>query len=241
MTASPLMIGTAGWSIPRTEAGVFPETGTGLCRYAALMTAVEINTTFYRPHRPATFARWHDSVPPSFRFSVKAPRTISHELRLSNAGAAFAAFTNSLAPLGEKLGAILVQLPPSLAFDPATASAFLRQAAASSPVPLVVEPRHVSWFNLDADALLVANGVARAGADPERAPGAFHPAAHEGLRYIRLHGSPQIYVSAYGPAMFGRLSILAAQSEPLWIIFDNTVRGAAMHDALHLKKLIGNV
>jgi uncharacterized protein YecE (DUF72 family) len=78
----------------------------------------------YAKSPPGTFARWRDSVPLAFRFSGKAPRHVSDELRLANAGASFATFANSLAPLEDKLGAILVQLPPSLAFDPAITSAF---------------------------------------------------------------------------------------------------------------------
>ena len=80
-----IRIGTAGWSIPRPLAEHFPPNGTGLERYAALFTAVEINSTFHRSHREATFVRWADTVPDDFRFAVKMPKRISHELRLLGA------------------------------------------------------------------------------------------------------------------------------------------------------------
>src|SRR5689334_17239458 len=110
-------VGTAGWAIPRPVAERFPAEGSGLARYAARFDAVEINSTFYRSHRPATYARWVASTPPQFRFAVKLPRTITHEARLADSAARIAAFRAEAAQLGEKLGPLLVQLPPSLAYD----------------------------------------------------------------------------------------------------------------------------
>ncbi|HEY9423039.1 MAG TPA: DUF72 domain-containing protein, partial [Thermoanaerobaculia bacterium] len=81
-----ILVGCAGWSLPRAEQAEFPETGSHLERYASRFGAVEINSSFHRPHRPATYARWSASVPASFRFSVKVPKTITHGLRLRDAG-----------------------------------------------------------------------------------------------------------------------------------------------------------
>ena len=78
-------IGCAGWSLPRAAHAHFPPQGSHLERYAAVLSAVEINSSFYRPHRPETYARWRASVPPAFRFSVKEPRRITNELRLRDA------------------------------------------------------------------------------------------------------------------------------------------------------------
>jgi len=76
MIHPPLAIGTAGWSIPKQHAPAFPPDGTHLERYAGRLPVVEINTSFYRPHKPATYERWAAGVPPLFRFAVKIPRTI---------------------------------------------------------------------------------------------------------------------------------------------------------------------
>ncbi|MFP5285145.1 MAG: DUF72 domain-containing protein, partial [Thermoanaerobaculia bacterium] len=73
--AQPL-IGCAGWSLPRSERDHFPGTGSLLERYASRFPAVEINSSFHRPHRTSTYARWSASVPAGFRFSVKVPKTI---------------------------------------------------------------------------------------------------------------------------------------------------------------------
>jgi uncharacterized protein YecE (DUF72 family) len=77
-----IFIGCAGWSIARAHAQAFPEAGTHLKRYAQLLPAVEINSSFYRPHRPQTYARWAASTPQTFRFAVKLPRAITHTHRL---------------------------------------------------------------------------------------------------------------------------------------------------------------
>ena len=88
-SASPLLVkvGCAGWSLPRVAWPEFPAAGTHLQRYAVHLNAVEINSSFYRPHQPATYARWAASVPESFRFSVKLPKTITHQQRLRDCDA----------------------------------------------------------------------------------------------------------------------------------------------------------
>src|SRR3954470_6877514 len=80
-----LRVGTAGWSIPKEHAGRFPEQGSHLARYSRRLPAVEINSSFYRPHRPTTYARWAAETPEGFEFSVKVPREITHTRRLVDA------------------------------------------------------------------------------------------------------------------------------------------------------------
>ena len=95
-----MWIGTAGWSLPREMQAHFPGPGTHLERYARVFPCVEINSTFHRPHRPSTFARWAASVPPGFRFSLKLPRTISHTAKLVGARTLVEDFLASVEPLG---------------------------------------------------------------------------------------------------------------------------------------------
>src|SRR4051812_17237499 len=82
LTSHSFRIGTAGWSLPKTCAASFGGEGTHLRRYARVLPAVEINSSFYWPHKPATYARWAASVPGGFRFAVKLPREITHGRRL---------------------------------------------------------------------------------------------------------------------------------------------------------------
>src|SRR5262245_27120186 len=124
MASGQLRIGCAGWAIPKQHAGSFPSSGSHLERYAQRFTAVEINSSFYRPHRRATYARWAAAVPAGFAFAVKAPKQITHELRLAGTDTALDGFLAQVGGLGDKLGPLLFQLPPSLALDPSTARAF---------------------------------------------------------------------------------------------------------------------
>lgn len=231
-------IGTAGWAIPKQYSSAFPADGGGLSRYAAVFNAVEINSTFYRVHRASTFERWADNVPDDFRFSVKVPKLISHEKRLVGAGQEFESFVLSLSVLGPKLGPLVLQVPPKLAYDEATTTAFLDAARGTGAIELVIEPRHETWFRPDAQALLEAYGIARVGADPERAQGALQPGGSRHVTYLRLHGSPRVYFSAYDDTFIEAIrETLAATDGPAWCIFDNTASGAAAGDALRLKQM----
>ena len=95
---------SAGWTLPREQQPRFPAEGTHLQRYAAVLPAAEINTTFYRSHRASTWARWAESVPEGFRFSAKLPRAITHTARLVGAEGALDAFLAEVSALGSRLG-----------------------------------------------------------------------------------------------------------------------------------------
>jgi uncharacterized protein YecE (DUF72 family) len=234
-----IRIGTAGWSLPKEQRDACPAEGTMLTRYATLFDAAEINSSFYRPHRPTTYARWAASVPESFRFAVKLPKEITHTRRLVDPAEPLAAFLAEIAALGDRLGPVLMQLPPSLAFESGLVRDFLDGLRERYEGPAVCEPRHASWFTDEADALLTEYRVARVAADPARAPAASEPGGWNGLAYYRLHGSPRIYYSAYAPdVLAGIAARLAAHAEagvPAWCIFDNTVLGAATRDALTIQ------
>lgn len=228
-------VGCAGWSLPRDAQPRFPSEGTHLARYAARLPAVEINSSFYRPHRAATYARWAASVPPGFRFSVKLPRAVTHERGLADAAAALDAFLPGPAALGEALGCLLVQLPPSLALDRAVAEAFCAALRERHAGHVVVEPRHASWFGAEGDALLSGWRMGRVAADPARVPAAAVPGGWPGTVYYRLHGSPRIYYSNYEDAALDAL-VAPLRDAPAgaWCIFDNTALGAATGNALDL-------
>jgi uncharacterized protein YecE (DUF72 family) len=197
--AAVVRIGCAGWSIPRVKQSRFPETGSHLERYASVLPAVEINSSFYRPHRPATYARWAATVPAGFRFAVKLPKAITHLARLEGAimMGALDAFLEEVDGLGERLGPLLDQLPPSLRFDADVASGFFGALRARFEGSVVCEPRHPSWFTDEAHALLTGERIARVAADPAPVPAAAEPGGWSGLIYFRLHGSPKRYYSAY--------------------------------------------
>jgi uncharacterized protein YecE (DUF72 family) len=233
----PIRIGTAGWTIPRIWRDRFPPDGSQLERYAARLFCVEINSSFYRPHRAETYRRWADSVGPDFRFSVKLPKEITHQRRLIDVDRPLQAFAAQIAGLGDKLAVVLIQFPPSLALEPDVAAPFLKAAAAALPAQLVLEPRHPSWFVESADSLLAAQHVARVAADPSLVPEAAVPGGRPGFAYFRLHGSPHIYRSNYEAKAIGGhadLALRAAERAETWVIYDNTTSGAATGNALAL-------
>ena len=233
-----IRIGTAGWSIHKAAAELFPAAGSHLERYAALFDAVEINSSFYREHRVATWERWGRSVPAGFRFSAKIPREITHLRRLVDCEPLIERFVEGPAALGARAGPLLVQMPPSLAFDAAATTRFLDEFRRHWSGPLVAEPRHRSWFDGEGDALLARFGVGRVGADPAVAPAAAEPGGSGDVVYWRLHGSPRVYYSAYPAEFLARVSERAAAAcrtaSEVWCIFDNTALGAAARDAASL-------
>jgi uncharacterized protein YecE (DUF72 family) len=244
-SSSRVRIGCAGWSIPSRHAGLFGSGDSHLARYATRFDVAEINSTFYRPHHARTFERWAASVPRGFLFSAKLPKAISHEMRLQRAGDALTTFFDQVAGLGPKLGGVLLQLPPSLAFDARVAERFFAMLRRRSGTRVACEPRHASWFTPAADALLMRHAVARVAADPARLPGAASPGgagAAARWRYWRWHGSPRIYYSRYDDAALQALAnglVRAASARtPAWCILDNTAHGHAMEDAARLQRMV---
>lgn len=165
------------------------------------------------------------------------PRTITHERRLAGATELLDRFLTEAGALGHRLGPLLVQLPPSLAFTAAIAGRFLEALRERYTGSVACEPRHASWFRPAADRLLADFRVARVAADPAVVPAAAEPGGWDGLVYYRLHGTPQVYYSAYPPAYLDELAarlVDASARASVWCIFDNTALGAATANALDL-------
>jgi uncharacterized protein YecE (DUF72 family) len=236
--AEPL-IGTAGWTVAAAVAEAFPPEGTSLERYAARFPCAEINSSFHRSHRASTWERWAQSVPDGFRFSAKLSKEITHKRKLADCAELLGAAVTEMERLGEKLAIVLVQLPPSLAFDAGVAGPFLDLLRKRWGRGIALEPRHPSWFEDEVDARLDALRIARVAADPARVPRAAEPGGWRGLSYWRLHGSPVLYRSSYDDGRLEPLAAaLAAQPGDSWCIFDNTASSAALGDALKLRSLL---
>lgn len=234
MLESVVFVATAGWGVPREHAGLIKREGTCLQRYSSVLGAAEINSTFYRRHRPKTFERWRNSVPACFRFAVKLPRSITHEAALASPATLLAQFFDDVRGLGDKLGPILVQLPASLEFDRRRARAFFRALRALHSGPVACEPRHAGWYGPAASAMFADYGVARVVADPARPLAAREPAGSDALRYTRWHGSPHVYWSSYSDDELRALADATLRAPPqseIWCVFDNTASGSALGDA----------
>jgi uncharacterized protein YecE (DUF72 family) len=222
-------VGCATWAIGAANDLLLPRAASSLGRYARALTAAEVNSSFHRTHRHSTWSRWARSVGPSFRLSAKVPKAISHERRLVGADDLLDAFLGEVAQLGPKLGPLLLQLPPSFAFDAAVVEPFLDRLDGRV---VVVEPRHPSWFDDAVERFLAERRIARVAADPAVAESAAEPGGWDGLRYFRLHGSPVTYRSSYDGTFLDRIAQRLRPGD--WCIFDNTASGAALGNALDL-------
>lgn len=143
-----IKIGTCAWSYDDWRGGFYPAhlpPGDRLAHYARHFSSVEVDSTFYHAPAPKVVQHWFDVTPPEFVFACKVPGEITHERRLRDCGELLEAFLLSIRPLGEKLGCVLVQLPPSFKprQDEAALRAFLRELPPS--VRFAVEFRHHDW------------------------------------------------------------------------------------------------
>jgi uncharacterized protein YecE (DUF72 family) len=230
-----LLVGCAGWTLPRETHAAFPSEGSHLERYAAVFDAVEINSSFYRPHQRATYARWAASVPDHFRFSVKLPRSITHDAKLVGIAEPLQRFADEAGALGDKLGCVLVQLPPKLDFAAEVAAGFFARLQDAFGCTLACEARHPGWFGDEASELLRRLAVTRVIADPPKGQDGPHVPTTATI-YARLHGTPRIYYSAYSEAYLAQLArdmqVHAGAGRTVWTMFDNTASGAAVPNAL---------
>ncbi|WP_245808195.1 DUF72 domain-containing protein [Deinococcus hopiensis] len=243
MESKVFRIGCAGWGVASGKAELFGAGDSVLERYSTRFPSVEINSSFTRAHQRRTYERWARSVPSGFRFTVKVPRTVTHAARLQGGDDPLLPFLDQVEGLGNTLGCLLVQLPPSLAFCPDVAPAFFAQLRHLSSVPVACEPRHPSWFTPEVDATLSEHRVGRVAADPAIVPAAAIPGGFPETLYYRWHGSPRTYYSGYSAEALQRLAE-AVRATPAgyspWIIFDNTAVGAALENAFELSALLGS-
>jgi len=226
-----------GWSVPTGKR----EKETHLQCYARALFGVEINSSFYRPHRASTWAKWSQETPPQFRFSIKAPKTITHEAKLADTPHLLESFLEQIKPLEEKIGPILFQLPPSLSFDLPVAEDFFSTLRKLYQGEVVLEPRHTTWFTPSVDMLLIEKRITRVAADPPKGnPAAAEPGGDTGLHYYRLHGAPRTYYSNYNEDFLATLVSRIKAQDNVWVIFDNTALAYAYPNALRLQTLIGS-
>ena len=229
-------VGTAGWTIASRYRDALAGSGSHLEKYAKRLNAVEINSSFRRQHRVQTYVRWASSVPMHFRFSVKVPSTLTHDGELTPQPDVLDPFIEEVLGLGQKLGVLLVQLPPRLAFDEAVGRDFFGVLRKRINVQVACEPRHPSWSSGTANTMLAEYEVARVAADPPPWPGADEPGGCERFAYFRWHGQPRKYYSDYDAERLAslqqRMSVAGESALDVWAIFDNTVFGCAFGNAL---------
>lgn len=241
-----LFIGTSGY-VYKDWRGIFYPKGVAqknwLAFYAAHFNTVEINATFYGHFGRHVFERWHDSTPDDFVFTLKGPRPITHYKRLEDVDSELAAFLEGAAGLGDKLSALLWQLPPSdkrlSAADEVRLGAFLQ--ALPDSVRSVIEFRHKSWFVDSVYALLDRAGVGFCINDSSRWPA--QEVDTGGFSYVRFHGPEKLYASLYTPeqmqAWADKLQQRLARGD-VYVYFNNDYDGRALQNARELRERLSS-
>lgn len=230
-----MRIGTAGWAIPKEFQDSFPTDGGHLQRYSRVFNCVEINSTFSKIHRASTFAKWFESTPEDFEFSLKLHRSFTHGSDLKPRVKDLKSNLELMKHLGQKWSVLLLQFPSKQNFDEKRMGRFYSLIRRHYEGKLVVEPRNTSWLSVEARKLMKEFKVSKVIADPERCPHRTKDILRSGeITYYRLHGTPDIYRSSYSRAFLKSLKTDLIQYDNPWCIFDNTTLGKATGNALEL-------
>lgn len=234
-------IGLSGWNYAAWKdsfyAGV--KRADWLAHASRRFPTLEVNATFYREQKAATLERWREATPDDFVFAIKGHRYATHTLRLADARESVVRQHRNAAPLGTKLAAVLWQLPAGVHADHDRLRDFLNALAHWPEVRHAIEFRHRSWFTDGTAALLESAGIANCISDAGRWPR--WDAVTAPLVYLRLHGRPDTYYSAYGreglePWRTG-IARWRDEGRGVLVYFDNDAAQAAFTDAALLAEL----
>jgi uncharacterized protein YecE (DUF72 family) len=237
-------IGTSGWSYAHWDGVLYPHglpPHERLARYVEVFGTAEVNSTFYRWPRGATFASWRRRLPDHFLLSVKAPRGLTHGRRLYGPEAWLARISEAARHLGDRLGPLLVQLPPDQGDDPARLEYFL--AHLPPWLRVAVEFRHPGWHHEGTFALLERHGAAYCMMSGANLPCVLRATAP--FVYIRLHGPDHrhLYAGSYSDADLAwwaaRIVGWRAQGRAVFAYFNNDGGGNAVRDAARLRAILG--
>lgn len=242
---SQLYIGTSGWSYSNWKGIFYPEklaSAKFLEYYSTQYNCTEINSSFYRIPLAKTAEKWAATVPDDFLFCTKLYRGITHYKKLKNPETDLQIFFERMAPLQPKLAMVLVQLPPSLAFNPEVVSQFYDALKPYQPAyKFALEARHKSWFT--DESLLMMSDVKITHVIEDA--GKFyvgHKAVTTDTVYIRMHGRNALFASSYTDNELDELAeeIIEYLQEELkvFVFFNNTMNGNAVLNANYLKNNI---
>jgi uncharacterized protein YecE (DUF72 family) len=241
MTAAA-RIGCSGWAYADWKGPFYPDTvrlKDRLAYYATLFDTAEINASFYRLPSETAVAAWAEQVPDGFLFAWKVSRFITHNKKLNDCQDSVDLVFGRMAPLGDRRGPALVQLPPMLHRNDERLNRFLSWIPRGQPV--TVEFRHPSWYDPAVLDILRDHGAAFCVSDHHDAPSAWEVTAD--FAYVRGHGPGGHYHGRYSPAELSAWAawIKARQAEGIAVFsyFDNDVKSAAPQDAKVLIDRVG--
>ena len=237
-----IRVGTSGWSYDHWKGRFYPE---GLAKshwfhfYAQHFNTVEVNATFYRRFADKTYHKWREQAPDGFRYVLKTPRLITHRYQLNNVTELISDFSRSCHLLEEKLGLILLQLPPNMPYNPERLSTALHYF--DNPSLVVVEFRHQQWLTQETFTLLGKLGANYCNPDsPDHQLTGLLTGKHG---YLRLHGRRQWYADKYNHRELQSIAETARQlqdqgAKEVFIFFNNDFEGYAPENAADLLQLL---
>jgi uncharacterized protein YecE (DUF72 family) len=240
----PVVIGTSGWHYADWRTNFYPHgvaQKNWLTFYAERFDTVEINSSFYRLPLLRTVQQWRDATPDDFVFSIKASRYITHIRQLQHVRGSLSILLRRVRHLGPKLGPVLLQLPPTLQKDLGALEDTLEKLKG---VPVVLEPRHGSWFSDDLACLLAHYNVPLCLADKAGRPtGPLWRTADWG--YVRFHQGRSRPVPCYGRhalrSWAERVASLWTRDERIYAYFNNDTHVCAVRDARTFSQLVSSV
>ncbi len=235
-------IGTSGWSYGHWKGRFYPEKlakSHWFHFYAKHFNTVEINATFYRRFQDKIYHKWREQAPDGFLYVLKVPRLISHQHQLNNVAALITEFCRTSRLLEEKLGLLLLQLPPKMAYKPERLNAAL--CAFDNPSLVTVEFRAQCWLTDEVFAILEKTGANYCNPDyPEHELTAIVTGDYG---YLRLHGRRQWYADNYHATELKLIADTAKKMEAdgakeVFIFFNNDYEAFAPANAIALLQLI---
>jgi uncharacterized protein YecE (DUF72 family) len=238
-----ILIGTSGFDYRDWRGAFYPrfiKSSDRLAFYAEHFDTVELNVTFYRMPAASAFRGWRDAVPDGFLFAVKASRYLTHIKRLVDPRGSVEYLMERAGELGDRLGPILLQLPPSLKIDLDRLDRTLE--AFGADVRVAVEPRHRSWFVPELCELLREHGAAFVLADRRSRP-ILPPWSTSGWFYLRMHEGRAAPRPCYGRAALRswvrRLGELPGDAgRDGYVFFNNDHRACAVRNATEFARLL---
>ncbi len=236
-------IGTSGWTYDHWKNKFYPgdlPKSKWFIHYCKYFSSVEINATFYRWFKDQTYIKWKSQVNESFRYVLKAPRTITHRKFLINVDDDIRKFDSSASLLGDKLGLILLQLAPRTKYNPELLKNTI--LLFKNPQKLAIEFRNKQWLNDEIYTILKESGVVYCNADSPRT--SLIDWITSDTAYLRLHGRKNWYSYNYSDKELTEISLLVKYFaekgiKSIYIFFNNDFEGYAPANALSIMEMLG--
>lgn len=245
MKSQYLHIGTSGWSYKHWAEIFYPKDikpDKYLEYYITRFDCVELNSSFYNLPRETTVTGWVNRTPDTFKFCPKLSRLITHQMHLINIEGALRRFFDVFDDMKNRLGPVLIQLPPGLAYDNTLICSFFDLLKEKKDqYRFAVEVRNKTWINDIFLELLAQNRIAFVIADSGNRY-SYHEAVTADIVYLRFHGREQLYASDYDDSVLndyaGKIVNWLTEGKAVWVFFNNDYHGYAVKNASRLREII---